>query len=89
MQNKINSFEKQKEELLLKYNNLIEQSNIQLEKIQNLNLKEKTELDLISKLNLSNNYQILASKNKAELISLIIEKDNSNKKLENEKNDLN
>ncbi len=44
---------------------------------------------MISKLNLSNNYQILASKNKAELISLIIEKDILNKKLENEKNDLN
>ena len=89
MQNKINSFEKQKEELLLKYNNLIEQSNIQLEKIQNLNLKEKTELDLISKLNLENKYQYLAIKSKADLISLFIEKDVFNTKLEQEKNEMN
>ena len=89
MQSLINNLEKQKSDLSNKYSELIDKSNSQLEKINNFNLKEKTELDLISKLNLSNEYQFLSSKTKADLISLIIEKDNLNKKLEEEKNELN
>ena len=89
MQSQINDIETQKNDLSMKYKELIEKSNTQLEKIKNYNIKEKTELDLISKLNLSNTYQSLISKSKADLISLIIEKDNLNQKLENEKTELN
>ena len=89
MQSQINDIETQKKELSEKYKELIEKSNTQLEKLKNYNIKEKTELDLISKLNLSNVYQSLTSKTKADLISLIIDKDNLNQKLENEKLELN
>ena len=89
LQSQLSDIENQKNELFEKYKELIDKSNAQLEKLKNLNTKEKNELDLISKLNLSNIYQSLASKTKADLISLIIEKDNLNQKLENEKIELN
>ena len=85
---KLNDIEKEKSELSEKYKELIDKSNNQLEKLRNLNLKEKTELDLISRLNLSDNYQLLSTKSKADLISLIIEKDILNNKLEKEKEEL-
>ena len=88
-ESKLNILEKDKSELSEKYKELIDKSNTQEEKLRNLNLKEKTELDLISKLNLSDNYQLLSTKSKADLISLIIEKDNLNNKLEKEKVELN
>ena len=89
LQSQINDIEKQKSELTTKYKELIDKSNSQLEKINTFNLKEKTELDLISKLNLSTDYQSLTSKSKADLISLIIDKDSLNKKIETEKTELN
>ena len=89
LQSQLNDIEKQKSDLTSKYKELIEKSNIQLEKIKSFNLKEKNELDLISKLYLTNQYQSLSSKPKADLISLIIEKDNLIQKFEKEKEELN
>ena len=88
METKINDIEKQNSDLSSKNKELTDKLNIEIEKIKNLDLKEKSELDSISKLNLSNEYQFLSNKNKAYLISLIIEKDNLNQKLHKEKNEL-
>ena len=79
----------QKTELSQKHKELTEKYNNQLQTINDYTLKEKAELDSIKKLNLSSNYQLLTSKTKSDLISLVIEKDNINEKIETEKTELN
>ena len=88
LESKIKELEMQKEELNKKYNDLENMSNEQIQKIKSQENKDKNLQELINNLNLSNAYKNLAEMNKAELISMIMDKDKLYQKLEEEKKNL-